>query len=69
MPEREGGHGADGTIDDQVSLHFNASLLLEDWAFAGGARPGEVFPDFDLPTVAHGRVRSAELLGRRPLFM
>jgi len=49
--------------------HFNASLLLEDWAFAGGARPGEVFPDFDLPTVAHGRVRSAELLGRRPLFM
>jgi hypothetical protein len=49
--------------------HFKASLLLEDWAFAGGARPGEPFPHFDLPTVAHGRVRSQELLGTRSLFL
>lgn len=32
-------------------------------AFAGGVRPGEPFPEFDLPTVDHGRLSRGGLLG------
>jgi hypothetical protein len=41
-------------------------MIKEDRHFRGGPRPGEAAPDFDLPTIAQGRVRLSEYraLGR-----
>jgi hypothetical protein len=47
---------------------FRREQLREDVAFHGGPQPGERLPDFDLPHVGAGRVRSAELRGR-PLLL
>lgn len=56
-------------MTDYRYRHFTAFLLLEDRAFTGGVPPGKPFPAFDLPTIDGGRATSAELLGRRPLFV
>jgi hypothetical protein len=48
--------------------HFKRELLFEDMAFGGGPRPGERFPDFDLPTTDGGRTRLSDYRGR-PLLL
>lgn len=48
--------------------HFRRELLMEDMGFSRGPRPGEPFPDFDLPTTDGGRVRSSEYRGQ-PLLV
>ncbi len=49
--------------------HFTACRLLEDRVFTGGVTPGKPFSAFDLPTIDGGWAMSAELLGRRLLFV
>jgi hypothetical protein len=44
--------------------HFQRQLLFEDMGFSGGPKPGERFPDFDLPTTDGGPVRLNDYLGR-----
>lgn len=48
--------------------HFQARRLVEDLAFTGGVRPGDAFPDFDLPTLVGGRLSNADLTGRPTLM-
>lgn len=48
--------------------HFRRQLLMEDVGFASGARPGERFPDFDLPATDDQRVRLSDYRGR-PLLV
>ncbi|HWK11717.1 MAG TPA: deiodinase-like protein [Vicinamibacterales bacterium] len=48
--------------------HFRRELMVEDMRFAGGPRPGERFPAFDLPTTDGKRVRSSDYQGR-PLLI
>jgi hypothetical protein len=48
--------------------HFKRALLAEDSSFADGAAPGQPLPDFDLPTVAGGRLRKSDLRGK-PLLL
>lgn len=48
--------------------HFRARDLVRDLTFSGGPRPGEFFPDFDLPSGQLERVRKADYLGR-PLLV
>ncbi len=48
---------------------FRRELLMHDFAFEGGPRPGEPFPDFDLLTTDGGRVAKSGFVGDRPLFM
>ena len=43
--------------------HFRRELLSEDASFTHGPRPGEPFPDFDLPTTEGGRLSKHELAG------
>jgi hypothetical protein len=50
--------------------HFTFGTLLQDMYFtADSPAPGEPFPDFDLPTTDGDRVRKADYVGRRPMFM
>jgi hypothetical protein len=50
--------------------HFTVRTLLSEIRFlAGSPGPGAPFPDFDLPTVDGGRLRKADLIGRRPMFL
>ena len=58
-----------GRLSEYRYQHFTASPLLEDRAFTGRRTTWESFPDVDLATIDGGRVPSAELLGRRPLFV
>lgn len=48
---------------------FRREHLSEDRAFQAGMEPGWTMPDFDLPTVAGGRVRKSDFLGRRPVLL
>ena len=48
--------------------HFKRQLVMEDMAFTSGPRPGEPFPDFDLPTTDGDRVRFADYTGRSLLI-
>lgn len=49
--------------------HFQRELMMEDSRFHGGPRPGEPFPDFDLPTTDGGRIRGSDFVGRQPLLL
>lgn len=49
--------------------HFRRQLLMEDMRFSRGPRPGELFPDFDLPTTAGTRLRRSDSIGVTPLLM
>lgn len=50
--------------------HFTFRTLLHDMRFpAGSPAPGEPFPDFDLPTTAGERLRKADIVGQRPMFI
>ena len=48
---------------------FTKAMLAEDRAFQAGREPGWTMPDFDLPTVAGGRVRKSDFMGRRPVLL
>lgn len=49
--------------------HFQREQLRDDLAFAAGPAPGWPMPDFDLPTVAGGRIRKSDFMGRRPVLL
>lgn len=49
---------------------FTTRLMLADLRFGPGApRPGDPFPDFDLTTLDGARLRSEDLLRRRPFVI
>jgi hypothetical protein len=47
---------------------FRRHNLVDDLAFAAGKDPGWTAPDFDLPTLAGGRLRKEDFMGRRPVL-
>ncbi len=49
--------------------HFEKALLEEDQHFTAGPKPGERFPDFRLATTHGTDFRSADHIGKRPLFV
>jgi hypothetical protein len=49
--------------------HFRREQLIEDLSFRAGHEPGWPVPDFDLPTVAGGRIRKADFMGLRPALL
>jgi hypothetical protein len=48
---------------------FSLPRLLADVSFDSGPYPGEVFPDFDLPTATGGRITRDQLLERGPALI
>ncbi len=54
---------------DYAYPRFRRPLLFEDMGFHGGPRPGEAFPEFDLPTADGGRIAKPDFVGRRPMLM
>ena len=57
-------------MSDYRYTHFSTAALLEDLRFPPESpEPGEPFPEFDLPTTTGGRIRKADFVGRRPMFM
>ena len=44
--------------------HFRRELLYHDFSWEAGPRPGQRFPDFELPTVDGERTGLADLAGR-----
>lgn len=57
-------------MTDYRYCHFTLETLIEEMYFAASSpAPGEPFPDFDLPTTDDGRIRKADYVGRRPMFM
>lgn len=45
-------------------------LLMSDFAFGkDSARPGDVFPDFELTTTTGQMIRNSHLIGQRPLLL
>ena len=58
-----------GGSSDYRFDHFRRGRLRDDLAFRAGPAPGWPMPDFDLPTVAGGRVRKADFMGRRPVLL
>ncbi len=50
--------------------HVTPKVLMEDMAFGEDApRPGDRLPEFDLPSVDGEHVRSADLVGKRPVLL
>lgn len=49
--------------------HFHPKLLLEDAAFSGGPKPGERFPNFDLPATDGRRYTLKDLVAEKPLLL
>lgn len=49
--------------------HFRSEVMKEDTSFVRGPRPGEPFPEFDLPTTDGGRIRNSDFMGRRPMLL
>jgi hypothetical protein len=48
---------------------FRRPVIRKDMHFRGGPAPGEIGPDFDLPTADGARFRLAEHQGRRPVLI
>lgn len=48
---------------------FRRHMVKEDMHFAGGPEPGQLAPDFDLPTVDGGRFRLSDYRGKQPLLI
>lgn len=51
---------------------FRRDMVQEDIRFDGGPRPGELAPDFDLPTIDGsdgGRFRLSAHRGERPVLI
>lgn len=49
--------------------HFRSEVMQEDTSFVQGPRPGERFPDFELPTTDGERLRKSDLIGRKPVLV
>lgn len=49
--------------------HFQSELMQEDTSFVRGPRPGQFFPEFDLPTTDGSRVSKQDLVGQQPLLV
>lgn len=47
---------------------FRKEMIKEDMDFRGGPQPGDLAPDFDLPTLDGGRFRLSDHRGRPVLF-
>lgn len=57
-------------MSDYRYRHFTFGTLIEDMYFAAGSPPpGEPFPEFDLLTTEDERIRTADYVGQRPMFM
>jgi hypothetical protein len=49
--------------------HVSSEILSEDMQFGGSApKPGDPLPEFGLPTVEGGSLRTGTLTGRRPVL-
>ena len=48
---------------------FRRHMMKEDMHFRGGPGPGEIAPDFELPTVAGRQFRLSAFRGSRPVLM
>jgi hypothetical protein len=48
---------------------FRKHMFKEDRRFHGGPAPGQLAPDFDLPTVDGGRFRLSDYQGRLPVLI
>jgi hypothetical protein len=48
---------------------FRRHMMKDDLHFRGGPAPGQVAPDFDLPTVEGGRFHLARHRGQRPVLI
>ncbi|MBU1211537.1 MAG: redoxin domain-containing protein [Alphaproteobacteria bacterium] len=58
------------TIGEYVYDHVSSSVLKEDMAFSQSApRPGDRLPDFDLQTTRGDRIKSADLVGQKPILV
>ncbi len=58
------------TTSDYSYDHVSASVLRQDMAFdAETPGPGDRFPEFDLPAATGGRIRSAAIVGRKPMLL
>ena len=55
--------------DDYNYESFSRGLWEQSMHFAGGPRPGEPAPDFELPTVDGRLFRLSGLRGRRPALV
>lgn len=48
---------------------FRRHMFKEDLHFRGGPEPGQLAPDFDLPTIDGARFRLSEYRGQRPVLI
>jgi hypothetical protein len=48
---------------------FRRHMVKEDLRFRSGPRPGELAPDFELPTIDGGRFRLSAYRGVRPVLI
>ncbi len=48
---------------------FRKHMMKEHMHFPGGSQPGEMAPDFDLPTVDGGRSRLSQFRELRPVLI
>ncbi|MCA1573710.1 MAG: redoxin domain-containing protein [Acidobacteria bacterium] len=48
---------------------FRRHMVKEDMHFPGGPEPGQLAPDFNLPTVDGGRFRLSDHRGKRPVLI
>ncbi len=48
---------------------FLRHMMQKDMHFRGGPEPGQLAPDFDLPTISGARVRLSEFRGKRPVLL
>ena len=66
-----GALGGEGRVAaDYRYQHFTTKLLFHDLRFQKGSkRPGDVLPEFDLPTTEGARIATSDLLAGRPLLL
>ena len=50
-------------------VSFRKEMVQKDLHFPDGPEPGQVAPDFDLPTVDGGRFRLRDHHGRQPVLI
>lgn len=61
---------AESGARDYLYEHVTPDILSQDMDFKDGApRPGDPLPRFDLPLADGGRLRSDELLGKKPVLL
>ncbi len=48
---------------------FRRHMMQEDMHFRGGPVPGQMAPEFDLPTIKGDRIRLSSFRGQRPVLI